>query len=151
PRGPTAETPAAVLDQQAQERRLAGEAPPAEPQVAVDRGPGLAGCGIQRPTGVAGPYAVGREIGVGPGQDLLDAQPRRKLRVPHAAVRDEQAPQALPSRQATAPDPEMRVDRRPDLAGGALDLARAPRGPVSLGGVVRIGPGEDLRDGQRRT
>ena len=88
-------------------------------------------------------------VGVGPGEDLLEGQPRQGMDIAHGARLGQQARQARPARQAPPALEQGKVDRFPGLALDPAHAARSPRRPPAGGRVVGVGPGEDAFGGQR--
>src|SRR5262249_14969224 len=55
------------------------------------------------------------------------------------------------AREATEAAPQVHVNVPPQLVGVVVDLAGVEVGPLAGAGVVGVGPGEDLLDGQLGT
>ena len=118
-----------VLVQQAGQRRAPRQTAPARPESFVDRVPRLAGCVAHRAGIAMRPLPRGRMVRVGPGQDLGDAQIRKRRLIAGATVLGQQPGQRGAPRQAPPPLPQPSIDASPGLPRSTQPPCRA----VSLG------------------
>jgi hypothetical protein len=92
------------------------------------------------------PLARRRVMRVGPRKNRVDGQ---RL-APSGPVLVEQATQARPARQTSVSMPEQSIDAPPVLAQRTRHWTRTAAGPAPVRLEMRVGPGQDLLDCQRR-
>ena len=126
--------------QELRQARPAPQAAEAEPQRNVNGLPVLPSHTGDRAGVHTRPEARGALMAGGPGADqfLAEGPPLK------GPVSRQEPAQRHPARETPPTRPQCPVDGVPGLTSGAGDRAGAAAGPVTVNGMVRIGPGEDL-------
>jgi hypothetical protein len=141
---------AAVFGQQAGEGRTARQTTVALAQVAIHGVPGFLRRLVDPTGGPRRPGARALVVGIGPGQDLADGQPRQTALVADPALLGQQLGQGGPTRQPAQALAQRHVQVDPLLIGRPEDPLHLLLGPLSGPFVVGIGPGENLRQVDHR-
>src|SRR5439155_12206720 len=140
---------AALLIQQASERRAAGEGAAAVSERVVQPAPILPWGFLDRARADRGPSSGANIVRVGPREDLGLGQQRPALPLARLALLLQQPGERGAPGQPPAPEFERRVDRRPGLAGRIPNGTGHLAGPAASTGVMGIRPGENLGDREK--